>query len=684
MSLSSSLISEDLGKEDAGLQLGADPSEIFSQQHPHSTDLSAAQSLVCDDCWRTVFSIQGFSMMRQIPSNDDLWYKDQGLRYKTNPWTALQQASAHCHFCEMVHSAIVKHDKVQPSTEQVFLVTVGLRLVESIPYSPYPFEILTFVVDDGSVVPDAEDRTVCAPEDSVGTPHIRALALPAPTDTVDNIARILNCIQSCANHELCPRPLPSRLPTRVIDCSEPARPRLVTPSPTLEAFYVNLSYVWGEEQVHRTTSDNTEAYHNVIESHHIPQTIRDAIKLTHRLGVRYLWVDSLCIIQDSAEDKSREIEKMRVYYRNAWLTIVAANAERVSQGFLHPVPKWSEKPVTLPFRSTNGSLGTMQLHRTYADWPKVDDPVDQRAWCLQERVLSPRRLLFCSHALQFECQKVRVNVNGSPLGVPDIYPCLPDAAYTESSASRSQQEELELVDSWDTIVQNFTARELTEEQDKLLAIAGVAKEFHRIWSQSQYMAGLWTHRLPGELLWCVSQRDTKEWTMPSRLEPPKPHRAPSWSWAATDGAIQAFRSIPHTKLESGFCSAKHCEAFLKRATNPYGEVTGGLLVLEATWMSVIWMPKRRLVDNLVSATAADEPLAAGAFSRFGSLEPDSSEFMEQESKAVTIIGIQKSARSVHGLALIPSSESTSYRRIGCVRLRIAYWAPEPPRIFRIV
>jgi hypothetical protein len=137
-----------------------DTQSVISQHSP-SKDNCSQKYLICDNCWRTVFSIEGFYTMRQISPSDDSWYKEGGLKYRTSPWAVLQQVATQCHFCNMVCAAIAKCSEVPPSAEREFLVTVGLRLVKTGEYSPHPFEILSFVVDDGDVVPDSQDYTVC-------------------------------------------------------------------------------------------------------------------------------------------------------------------------------------------------------------------------------------------------------------------------------------------------------------------------------------------------------------------------------------------------------------------------------------------------------------------------------------------------------------------------------------------
>lgn len=123
--------------------------------------------------------------------------------------------------------------------------------------------------------------------------------------------------------------------------------------------YVALSYVWGNEgQLHRLTSENLSKYLVGIDPLLLPPTITDAIHVTHTvLRVRFLWIDSVCIIQDSREDKHREVAKMRDVYDYAFLTIDAANAASVSQGFLHdgqPLDSSRAIPFICPRRPKEG------------------------------------------------------------------------------------------------------------------------------------------------------------------------------------------------------------------------------------------------------------------------------------------------------------------------------------------
>ena len=123
-----------------------------------------------------------------------------------------------------------------------------------------------------------------------------------------------------------------------------------------------------------------------------PKTIRDAVKVTRAIGLDFLWVDSYCIIQDSAEDKDKEIQHMAQIFQNSFVTIVAAGAPSVHHGFLKPSSNLELMPfqVSLPDSNT----GTVWLQRTFIRQDHDKEPINKRAWTLQEIALSERLLFF--------------------------------------------------------------------------------------------------------------------------------------------------------------------------------------------------------------------------------------------------------------------------------------------------
>lgn len=218
-----------------------------------------------------------------------------------------------------------------------------------------------------------------------------------------------------------------------------------------------------------TITENLDTYHVYIEPANIPKTIGDAITVIRRLGLRYLWVDSFCIIQDSEEDKACEIARIRLNFRNGFVTIVAASAKAVSEGFLHNTAPSHFASIHLRFRCSDGTIGTIAATRCAA---VPFEPIDDRAWCLEKRILSPRLLMFCTLGLQYECQAGHTNVNASSLGLPLSILRLPDYAFT-AEADQTPQWQLDMC--WDIILHLYTRRKMTKQRDKLLALTGVVE-----------------------------------------------------------------------------------------------------------------------------------------------------------------------------------------------------------------
>ncbi|KAK7469232.1 hypothetical protein VKT23_003721 [Stygiomarasmius scandens] len=538
---------------------------------------------------------------------------------------------------------------------------------------------------------------VCATDDDPAGEYVTTRVPAWPTDlTSDAYDMALRCIEVCSvEHEHCLRPKPSKLPTRVIDCLDPAHPRLLTTDPLNLDFYVTLSYVWGENQPHRTTAENLESYQSSIDLSLIPHTIRDAINVTHRIGQRYLWVDSFCIIQDSEDEKAREISKIREYFQNAFVTLVAANADHVGAGFTPSRARWRPEPLfTLPFICPNGSVGTLQLHNS--DLSKIGtskpaEPIDSRAWCVEERLLSPRALVFYHHSLQYECRKAFVNVNGSSLWLPQ--------QWDNSKLAKLMDGKMPDVLSWDLVLSKYRLCKVTRPQDRLVAISGVAQYFEQRLIKKEkekedaYVAGFWRYQLPGALLWRTGYEMQRR---------PVGYVAPSWSWAAADGELVA--GLP--RGGESICIVKHCEATPKHTFNPYGAVTSGSLILEAGVVLAVWVPSipgsdkrgryRWAVENASSIFLRDD-VVCDPDGRYAEMYPDADEDWNatmlgssDNRHDVTLVGVLEGpGELVRGLVLVPvrnngTVETEVYRRIGMFEVEVDKWTLPPRQDIHII
>jgi hypothetical protein len=405
------------------------------------------------------------------------------------------------------------------------------------------------------------------------------------------------------------------LPSRVVDCTDPLKPKLIITNGR-EGRYFALSYVWGEPQEHTTTSRNVEEYQRGIDISIMPQTIKDAVRLTHSLKCQFLWIDTLCILQDSRKDKAQEIAKMRRIYHDAYLVIVAASATKVSDGFLQPrsgapaSPQTGDVPLAFELPGGRG-VGSFYFSLTWKNGPgpgvtgeEYDpsvEPVNTRGWCYQEYMLSSRALLFTSHTLQYHCQTTVADVGRScnDLGVTELR--LPDVVLGRSPPTTGatsplprsplSAEEWEASrEGWFSARGNYTRRSLTSPEDKLVAFAGIAELFHNAWDQTPYLAGLWEDTLLEDLLW-HRQPGADRVLLPR----PARYRAPSWSWASVDGYIEGgvkrwVEPAGGRGERSGRCEILRCSVELADPALPFGEVVGGTLVLRAALVKASWTP----------------------------------------------------------------------------------------------
>ena len=286
------------------------------------------------------------------------------------------------------------------------------------------------------------------------------------------------------------RPLPSRLLHIPGDYSSSLSLRLyVTPPEGQLGQYVALSYCWGGPQLFSLKKDNLDRLQqDGISNKDLPQTLRDAVLVTHYLGFEFLWIDALCIIQDSAEDKSREIKGMRAIYQNASITIAAATAATVHEGFLKATGEISGRypscsvPVSLVDetggnRCEQGLISIVPMHMQKTG----DFPINKRGWTYQEALVSPRLLVFGDLEPFLRCQtkeatmKTKTCVAYSAIMIkpqrfmnkiksgPEYSTIIEDGAVID----------LRLEFLWKDLVEQYTHRELGLQEDRPLAIAGV-------------------------------------------------------------------------------------------------------------------------------------------------------------------------------------------------------------------
>ncbi|KAI9856310.1 MAG: hypothetical protein M1813_009146 [Trichoglossum hirsutum] len=350
------------------------------------------------------------------------------------------------------------------------------------------------------------------------------------------------------------------LPTRLINVGEPDEKPFLCHTGGSVGQYVSLSYCWGSAVALTTKKETYNARCEGIEFSTIPKTIRDAIIITRKLGLRYLWVDALCIIQDDDEDWQREAAQMGLVYRNALFTISATGASDTSVGCFTRHTPMLMQPVKLDYRSHDGKRKGRMFMRsqpaTVAD--SLDrSPVNSRGWCLQERILSRRVLHYTKDQMYWECQKHCAAEDGT---VYDYFFRL------KQSFDLRDHSGLDINPSsvfwrWCQVAVEYSNRKLTKQSDKLPAMSGLASEVARR-TGDQYLAGLWRSHLHVGLLWEST---------PGKMVRPSAFRAPSWSWASLDGPLRyaGMNSLITT-------SAPSIDILDANVTKTGGDVHGGV------------------------------------------------------------------------------------------------------------
>ncbi|KAI0884128.1 HET-domain-containing protein [Annulohypoxylon maeteangense] len=369
--------------------------------------------------------------------------------------------------------------------------------------------------------------------------------LPAvnPTITPSDIANMVShWQQDCrTNHPNCSNaPADHVLPTRVLDLGEDPTPQIrLLETHDLKAPYATLSHCWGGAIPSITLTTNAASRTTSLPLSSLPQNFKDAITVTRALGLRYLWIDALCIVQDSRSDWVREAGLMSAVYTGAAVVISALDSPASSAGFL--------KPDRLPLAVLGAEYAVQKVLPELNDY-LVTCPLVSRGWCMQERLLASRLLHFGKEQVFWECRSLFRAEDGRDFtGDSDGHVMAEFLRIRKRIGVAAARGERLDWDAWYQLLQEYTTRRFTVSTDKLPALAGAAGLFRNANKETgaTYVAGLWKEDLARGLLWCAHYDHVpgrKVWGISSSdristlAEPPE-RRAPSWSWAALDGHL---------------------------------------------------------------------------------------------------------------------------------------------------
>ena len=397
-------------------------------------------------------------------------------------------------------------------------------------------------------------------------------------------------IRECVEvHEECRHPQESQLPPRIIDVGQAdgsEMPRLVLCDGGVGDF-ATLSHCWGDSKPMVTDSTTFEAHIKGIPYASLPKTFQHAVIATRELGLKYLWIDSLCIIQDSQEDWERHCSKMPEIYRNSMVTIAGPGAPHCNAGFLRD----RSAPLRVDLKISNGEIDeTVTLSHYgvrdpfYPDLEK-DSPLAKRAWVLQERILSRRVLYFGSEFMYFECC---TNVRHESLHFPYVDEYHLRKEVHKIAFTTSEQDSSFWLQYWTQIVTTYSNAALTVPSDRLPAISGIAKVIQQK-LEDIYLAGLWLTDIPRGLTWYTQSFRDHDRLAQSSNDTLLPYVALSWSWASVTSGVHVFYRVPNYSSYQFVSESIHIVGYeIKvRGLDPLGEVSGGVLILRGRLQNFI-------------------------------------------------------------------------------------------------
>ncbi|PMD47717.1 HET-domain-containing protein [Hyaloscypha variabilis F] len=404
---------------------------------------------------------------------------------------------------------------------------------------------------------------------------------------------VRNCLM---NHQICTgdRDL-DFVPPRLLDIRAASICLITDTSNMGKVSYVALSHCWGKgsDQFMKLTANTMDSLRNGVGEDELAQTFRDAIHISRSLGVNYLWIDSLCIIQcgpmgaehspEHVEDWQKHVGMMDCIYENCAVNIAAAHGHNPNSGcFVTRNPAGVVPCLVSTTGLSQGYLGDFhkdppslfafveeKLNQQLESQSVGHSHLDSRGWVAQERLLSPRTIHFSHNQIFWECSEVPLACESFPSGLTTG---LGHPNYRWRSYNLADQYEY-----WLRIVEQYSQRCLTRAEDKLPAIAGVARRVQSI-LKDDYIAGQFKSHLPKGLLW--RRRSGTEY-----LNPANAARFPTWSWAHSEGPIDCLHfTMDWLYMKNTVVHDIHVE--LVDPHNVFGQVTSGYIRLRGPTMEI--------------------------------------------------------------------------------------------------
>ncbi|KAI8958848.1 HET-domain-containing protein [Daldinia sp. FL1419] len=408
------------------------------------------------------------------------------------------------------------------------------------------------------------------------------------------LSQMKGWVDHCSEkHEICKSRLNDYLPTRVLDVSRDQDYVFVyEPVETDKGPYTALSHCWGGTVPLMTRAETLDENKNGIIIESLPKTFQDAILVTRKLQCRYLWIDSLCIIQDSLEDWKNEASRMADVYGNSYVTI-AATASNNSDGGLFYRHDILDTQHTTERRLESGKLAAVSVRPAlehtpyfasthYGLDPSIRAPLLERSWCFQEYLLSPRVLSFTRWEMLWVCLSKRsCNCGEYTEDTRELVSASDLKARFDIQLRGSSLQDLHRL--WEDIIEAYLLKGISFDTDRLPALAGIAQPFHKM-GLGRYVNGLWETTLLTDLFWEANASFGMYHKIIAKRSTDR--EAPSWSWVSVSGS---FRYAYSTYVFEGLEILQ--VSYYPQALRPLAEISAKSITIRGlVYRARAWVP----------------------------------------------------------------------------------------------
>ncbi|KAH8666895.1 heterokaryon incompatibility protein-domain-containing protein [Xylariales sp. PMI_506] len=365
--------------------------------------------------------------------------------------------------------------------------------------------------------------------------HAEASPVSIDSNSPQSWAHAQSWLKTClATHSRCALSSLPQLPTRIIDLRGAIPKLCITKGDT--GSYAALSYCWGSTNSITTTKQNLPSHECGIDSDAMPQTIRDAFTVAKRLGFQYMWIDSLCIVQDDPDDWAAESTRMASVYGNADLVIAAASAKCASEGFL--ASKARDVRGAVYFQNQLDPSKSYGVHYclnpgfTHGSYDGAAGPLLSRAWAYQELLFARRYLMYGAHELSWRCNELfacECEMGGVGTNEQTGLRATWSSTSVLNILQYGNQPDV-LYNTWVfEILPRYSSLAATRFGDRLVAISAVSNSIANM-TNDRVIYGIYLNHALVQIGWQVRRPSARP------LED-----LPTWSWASVNNEVSLQR-----------------------------------------------------------------------------------------------------------------------------------------------